>query len=86
MAQTVCTLQAKGTAFTFKASIDVDEVLSDYLLSDGNIRYFEYVHDKFEYLSEHKSADPQRGVAFLPKRGVNVSSFFCLLYCLLCIC
>ncbi|KAI4186663.1 MAG: hypothetical protein L6R41_003337 [Letrouitia leprolyta] len=38
---------------------------------DGNIRYFEYEHDKFEYLSEYKSADPQRGVAFLPKRGVN---------------
>ncbi|KAL9591849.1 MAG: hypothetical protein Q9179_007312 [Wetmoreana sp. 5 TL-2023] len=38
---------------------------------DGNIRYFEYEHGKFEYLSEYKSADPQRGVAFLPKRGVN---------------
>lgn len=39
--------------------------------SDGNIRYFEYQNDKFEYLSEYKSADPQRGIAFLPKRGVN---------------
>ena len=39
---------------------------------DGNIRYFEFEHDKFEYLSEYKSADPQRGVAFLPKRGVNM--------------
>lgn len=39
---------------------------------DGNIRYYEYEHDKFEYLSEYKSADPQRGVAFLPKRGLNV--------------
>jgi coronin-1B/1C/6 len=39
---------------------------------DGNIRYFEYENDKFEYLSEYKSADPQRGVAFLPKRGVNM--------------
>ncbi|KAL8741231.1 MAG: hypothetical protein Q9190_006139 [Brigantiaea leucoxantha] len=38
---------------------------------DGNIRYFEYENDKFEYLSEYKSGDPQRGVAFLPKRGVN---------------
>ena len=42
------------------------------LNSDGNIRYYEYQHDKFEYLSEYKSADPQRGVAFLPKRGLNV--------------
>ena len=40
--------------------------------SDGNIRYFEYENDKFEFLSEYKSPDPQRGVAFLPKRGVNV--------------
>ena len=29
------------------------------------------MHDKFEFLSEYKSGDPQRGVAFLPKRGVN---------------
>ena len=39
--------------------------------SDGNIRYFEFENGKFEFLSEYKSADPQRGVAFLPKRGVN---------------
>lgn len=39
---------------------------------DGNIRYYEYDNDKFEYLSEYKSADPQRGVAFVPKRGVNM--------------
>ena len=39
--------------------------------SDGNIRYFEYENGKFEFLSEYKSSDPQRGIAFLPKRGVN---------------
>ncbi|KAF2497568.1 coronin-6 [Lophium mytilinum] len=39
---------------------------------DGNIRYYEYEHDKFEYLSEYKSADPQRGIAFMPKRGINL--------------
>ncbi|KAK4561624.1 Coronin-like protein crn1 [Recurvomyces mirabilis] len=38
---------------------------------DGNIRYFEYENDKFEPLSEYKSGDPQRGLAFMPKRGVN---------------
>ncbi|KAK5118421.1 hypothetical protein LTR62_002935 [Meristemomyces frigidus] len=38
---------------------------------DGNIRYFEYENDKFEPLSEYKSGDPQRGFAFMPKRGVN---------------
>lgn len=39
---------------------------------DGNIRYYEYENDKFEYLSEYKSPEPQRGIAFLPKRGVNL--------------
>ncbi|KGO73103.1 Coronin [Penicillium italicum] len=39
---------------------------------DGNIRYFELENDKFEFLSEHKSADPQRGIAYMPKRGVNM--------------
>ncbi|PVI04420.1 actin-binding protein-like protein [Periconia macrospinosa] len=39
---------------------------------DGNIRYFEYENDKFEYLAEYKSGEPQRGVAFMPKRGVNL--------------
>ena len=39
---------------------------------DGNIRYFEYENDKLEYLSEYKSADPQRGIAFMPKRGISV--------------
>ncbi|OAA38114.1 coronin-6 [Metarhizium rileyi] len=39
---------------------------------DGNIRYYEYENDKFEFLSEYKSPDPQRGIAFLPRRGINV--------------
>jgi len=38
---------------------------------DGNIRYYEYQNDKFEALSEYRSANPQRGLAFIPKRGVN---------------
>jgi len=39
---------------------------------DGNIRYYEYENEKFEYLSEYKSPDPQRGLAFMPRRGINV--------------
>ncbi|KAI5310479.1 Coronin-like protein crn1 [Ascosphaera atra] len=39
---------------------------------DGNIRYFEYVNDKFEYLAEYQSSDPQRGIGFMPKRGVDM--------------
>jgi len=42
---------------------------------DGNIRYYEIVDEApyFHYLSEFKSATPQRGMAFYPKRAVNVS-------------
>ncbi|KAK8214615.1 hypothetical protein IWZ01DRAFT_244763 [Phyllosticta capitalensis] len=39
---------------------------------DGNIRYFEYENDKFQFLSEYKSTEPQRGIAFMPKRGVSL--------------
>lgn len=46
---------------------------ADSAYSDGNIRYFEYSNDEFIFLSEYKSGDPQRGIAFLPKRGVAVS-------------
>ena len=42
------------------------------IYSDGNIRYLEYENDTFQPLSEYKSADPQRGIAFLPKRAVNM--------------
>jgi len=42
---------------------------------DGNVRYFEMVDEKpWQFLlSEYKSADPQRGIAFIPKRACNVS-------------
>lgn len=42
---------------------------------DGNVRYYE-VLDEAPFLfalSEYKSTDPQRGMAMLPKRTVNVS-------------
>eukprot|EP01132_Coremiostelium_polycephalum_P011379 gene11379-13935_t len=41
---------------------------------DGNIRYYEMVDEApyFHYLSEYKSATPQRGVCFIPKRACNV--------------
>jgi len=42
---------------------------------DGNIRYYEIVDEApyFHYLSEYKSPTPQRGLAFYPKRAMNVS-------------
>jgi len=42
---------------------------------DGNIRYYEITDDPkpIYYLTEFKSSTPQRGVAALPKRAVNVS-------------
>ncbi|KNZ74954.1 Coronin-like protein crn1 [Termitomyces sp. J132] len=39
---------------------------------DGNIRYYEYESDTLYALSEHKSAEPQRGMCFLPRRSLNV--------------
>lgn len=42
---------------------------------DGNIRYYEitdgepYIH----YLSEYKSSSPQRGLGWMPKRGLDVT-------------
>jgi len=42
---------------------------------DGNIRYYEIVEEApyFHYLTEFKSATPQKGMAFLPKRSLNVN-------------
>jgi len=42
---------------------------------DGNIRYYEIVDEApfIHYLTEFKSATPQRGLGFIPKRIVNVS-------------
>lgn len=40
-------------------------------ISDGNIRYMEYDNEKFEPLADYTSVDFQRGLAFMPKRGVN---------------
>jgi len=40
---------------------------------DGNIRYYEFENDALHALSEHKSADPQRGMCFLPRRALSVS-------------
>jgi coronin-1B/1C/6 len=43
---------------------------------DGNIRYFEINDDSphVHFLSEYKSSVPQRGMGFMPKRGVNVAA------------
>ena len=39
---------------------------------DGNIRYYEFENDDLFYLSEYKSSEPQRGMAFMPKRALNI--------------
>lgn len=70
----VCTSQVKGEFF-FRG--DFVQPGTD-RTSDGNIRYFEYENDKFEFLSEYKSGDPQRGLAFVPRRGINVALFLIL--------
>ncbi|CAG8656654.1 4609_t:CDS:10 [Funneliformis caledonium] len=47
--------------------------VKDVLKTDGNIRYYEFENDELFFLSEYKSSEPQRGMAFMPKRGVNVN-------------
>ena len=69
-----CILPERGKSLA--GFCGVGDGLADACTSDGNIRYFEYENDKFEFLSEYKSGDPQRGIAFVPKRGINVG---CLL-------
>lgn len=39
---------------------------------DGNVRYYELESDELYYLSEYKSIEPQSGMAFLPRRSLNV--------------
>ncbi|XP_075067036.1 coronin-2A [Mixophyes fleayi] len=43
---------------------------------EGNIRYFEVTTQKpyLQYLNEYRSSLPQKGIGFLPKRGLDVSS------------
>lgn len=43
---------------------------------DGNIRYFEMSDEPpfAYYLSEYKSSAPQRGLGYMPKRGVDVAN------------
>ncbi|KAL4246809.1 Coronin [Abortiporus biennis] len=40
---------------------------------DGNIRYYEWENETMFPLAEYKSAEPQRGMCFLPRRALNVS-------------
>ena len=42
---------------------------------DGNIRYYEWIEDEKVLfpLSEYKSADPLRGLCFLPKRACAIN-------------
>ncbi|KAF0392119.1 DUF1900-domain-containing protein [Gigaspora margarita] len=46
---------------------------SDLKILDGNIRYYELENDELFFLAEYKSSGPQRGMSFMPKRGINVT-------------
>ena len=69
-APTVCTWLERGESIYVILTLAPRDTNTN---SDGNIRYYEYQNDKFEYLTEYKSLEPQRGIAFLPRRGLNVS-------------
>ena len=77
MVRRCCILLVKGTYLVYltrhcEIALNMRLCMLTGSHRDGNIRYYEYEHDKFEYLAEYKSGEPQRGIAFLPKRGVNV--------------
>ncbi|KAG0261627.1 Coronin-like protein crn1 [Actinomortierella ambigua] len=40
---------------------------------DGNIRYFEWENEELYTLAEFGTTTPQRGMAFMPKRALNVN-------------
>lgn len=62
----------------------MNNISANSFYSDGNIRYFEFQNDKFEFLSEYKSGDPQRGIAFVPRRGINVRCHMSLRFLKFC--
>ncbi|CAG8497612.1 8987_t:CDS:2 [Paraglomus occultum] len=41
--------------------------------SDGTIRYYEFENDELYFLSTYQSPEPQRGLAFMPKRALNIN-------------
>ena len=61
--------QSNGIIFPF---YDVDTGMM-YLCGKGDsvIRYYEIVDDSVYYLNSYTSSDPQRGIGFMTKRGVN---------------
>ena len=65
MTQKSCTSLGKGNDYITAAASLIN-------LRDGNIRYYEFETDEFWPLAEYKSSDPQRGVAFMPKRALSV--------------
>ncbi|XP_058158608.1 coronin-2A isoform X2 [Dasypus novemcinctus] len=65
---------SSGVLFPF---YDVDtSVLYVVGKGDGNIRYYEVRPEQpyLNYLNEHRSTYPQKGIGVMPKRGLDVSS------------
>ena len=44
-----------------------------YTHRDGNIRYYKHENDNLFPLAEYKSSNPQHGMCFVPRRGLNVA-------------
>jgi len=58
---------------SYSVVLDVATVL---LQGDSVIRYFEVTDDApfVHYLNCYQSSDPQRGIGWMPKRGLNVNA------------
>ncbi|KAG5353575.1 hypothetical protein C0989_005092 [Termitomyces sp. Mn162] len=70
--KTIVLDQSSGVVMPFWSDNNILFLAGKGQVFDGNIRYYEYESDTLYALSEHKSAEPQRGMCFLPRRSLNV--------------
>lgn len=66
-----CTWQAKGKSL--KLTMHKAARHSLYLFSDRTIRYYEFENDELYHINDHREAEAQKGIAFMPKRALNVN-------------
>lgn len=48
-------------------------IVIPYLYSDRTIRYYEFENDELYHINDHRESEAQKGIAFMPKRALNVN-------------
>jgi len=68
----ICLDQGTGSLFPW---VDLDsQLLFLWGKGDGNVRFYEMEGGNLHYINDHRTTVPQKGLAFLPKRSVNVGA------------